>query len=302
MEKRVPFNLQLFAAPGIDAGAVDAGDDFNSEFDDFDDGFDDFNSEFDDFDDESDGFGDEPAEDMLPEGADQSVADPVQPDAGQMLEMARKQAEMEAWSQAQREKDALVAQAYGGQTNPYTGRPINNEAELRLYQQAYQAEQQQQAMAAAGLSPQMLNQMIEQTPAVQQAKAMVAQQQQVLGQQALNEQIKAISALDPDIKGLEDISKMETFGQFDALVRQGYALVDAYKLANFDTLAAKRAGAARQRALNQTAGKAHLQPTHGKAGGQAVTVPPDVRAMYREMNPGISDKEIARHYAKTLKE
>lgn len=85
----------------------------------------------------------------------------------------------------------------------------------------------------------------------------------------MSEQLKAISAIDPQVTSLEDITKMETFGQFDAMVRQGYSLVDAYKLANFDSLAAKRAGAARQRVLNQTAGKAHLQPTPGKESGQA---------------------------------
>ena len=299
MEDKIQFNLQLFAAPDSDAGAVDVGEDFG----DFEDDFDDLLFDDDDLDDSADE-GDEPADEMTLEGAEQEEAAQAPPDAGQMqmLALARKQAEAEAWSRAQQEKDALVAQAYGGQVNPYTGRPINNEAELRLYQQAYREEQQQQALAAAGLSPAMLNQMIESNPAVQQAKAMVAQQQQVMGQQALDAQIRAISAIDPDIKGLGDITKMETFNQFDALVRQGYALVDAYKLANFDTLAAKRAGAARQRALNQTAGKAHLQPTQGKASGQAVTVPPDVRAMYREMNPGISDKEIAKHYARTMRE
>lgn len=236
-------------------------------------------------------------------GAEQQAEQPAQtPEVNALLAAARRRAEVEAAQKAQLEKDAIVARAYGGQVNPYTGMPITTEAELKAYQAAYQQEQQQQAMAQAGLSPELLNQMIEQTPAVQQAKAVVAQQQQVLGQQLLSEQIKAISALDPSVQSLADISKMETFGQFDTMVKQGYSLVDAYKLANFDALAAKRAGAARQRAINQTAGKAHLKSTQGKESGQAVVVPPDVRAMYREMNPGISDKEIAKHYAKTLKE
>lgn len=220
------------------------------------------------------------------------------PEVNALLAAARRRAEMEAAQKAQLEKDALVAQAYSGQVNPYTGMPITTEAELKAYQAAYQQEQLQQA----GITPDVLQRMIESNPAVQQAKAIAAQQSQILGQQLLSEQLKAISTLDPDIKGLEDISKMETFGQFDAMVKQGYSLVDAYKLANFDALAAKRAGAARQRTLNQTASKAHLQPTQGKEGGQAVVVPPDVRALYQEMMPGISDKEIARHYAKTLKE
>lgn len=232
------------------------------------------------------------------EGQDTPPPPPQTPEVNALLAAARRRAEMEAAQKAQLEKDALVAQAYAGQVNPYTGRPITTEAELKAYQEAYRQEQLQQA----GITPDVLQRMIESNPAVQQAKAIAAQHSQILGQQLLSEQLKAISALAPEIKGLEDISKMETFGQFDAMVKQGYSLVDAYKLANFDALAAKRAGAARQRALNQTAAKAHLQPTQGKEGGQAVVVPPDVRALYQEMMPGISDKEIARHYAKTLKE
>lgn len=268
-----------------------------------DDGLDEFDPYAEDEDDDFwlDGEEDDEQEESEPEGQPdgQQGQQPSQtPEMNARLAAARRRAEMESQARAQREKDEIVRQAYGGQINPYSGRPIDSEAELRAYQAAYQAEQ----MQAAGVTPQMLQSMIDNNPTVQRAKVIEGQMQQMMGQHALSEQIKAISAIDPSVQSLEDITKQDTFPQFDALVRQGYSLSDAYKLANFDRLSQRRAGAARQRAINQTAGKAHLQPTQGKESGQAVSVPADVRAMYREMNPGISDKEIAKHYAKSLKE
>nr|DAS96013.1 MAG TPA: hypothetical protein [Caudoviricetes sp.] len=293
------LDLQLFAEPVVDT-ADDVETDIDDGLDDVDPFADDDEEDFWDLGDEAEeAEGDADAPEQPEEEQEPPAEQPTQtPEMNALLAAARRRAEMEAAARAQHEKDALVAQAYAGQVNPYTGRPITTEAELKAYQTAYREEQLQ----AAGITPDVLQQMIESNPAVQQAKMLAAQQQQMMGQQIMSEQLKAISAIDPQVTSLEDITKMETFEQFDAMVRQGYSLVDAYKLANFDTLAAKRAAAAKQRTLNQTAGKAHLQPTQGKESGQAVIVPPEIREMYREMNPGISDKEIAKHYAKSMKE
>lgn len=293
------LDLQLFAEPVVDT-ADDVETDIDDGLDDVDPFADDDEEDFWDLGDEAEeAEGDADAPEQPEEEQEPPAEQPTQtPGMNALLAAARRRAEMEAAARAQHEKDALVAQAYAGQVNPYTGRPITTEAELKAYQTAYREEQLQ----AAGITPDVLQQMIESNPAVQQAKMLAAQQQQMMGQQIMSEQLKAISAIDPQVTSLEDITKMETFEQFDAMVRQGYSLVDAYKLANFDTLAAKRAAAAKQRTLNQTAGKAHLQPTQGKESGQAVIVPPEIREMYREMNPGISDKEIAKHYAKSMKE
>ena len=293
------LDLQLFAEPVVDT-ADDVETDIDDGLDDVDPFADDDEEDFWDLGDEAEeAEGDADAPEQPEEEQEPPAEQPTQtPEMNALLAAARRRAEMEAAARAQHEKDALVAQAYAGQVNPYTGRPIPTEAELKAYQTAYREEQLQ----AAGITPDVLQQMIESNPAVQQAKMLAAQQQQMMGQQIMSEQLKAISAIDPQVTSLEDITKMETFEQFDAMVRQGYSLVDAYKLANFDTLAAKRAAAAKQRTLNQTAGKAHLQPTQGKESGQAVIVPPEIREMYREMNPGISDKEIAKHYAKSMKE
>ena len=117
----------------------------------------------------------ESAPDTAAEGAnEQADAEPAPavqtPEQNAAFAAARRRAEAQAAMRNQAEQDALVARIYRGQTNPYTGRPIQSVKDLNEYEQQYQADQMRQA----GIDPGVLNQMIEQNPAVQQAKAMIA--------------------------------------------------------------------------------------------------------------------------------
>ena len=94
---------------------------------------------------------------------------------------------------------------------------------------------------------------------------------------------------------------MPTYPRFYELVKKGLDLVDAYKLANIDNLTQGMAQASRQAALNSARSKDHLSPTATRGAG-AVTVPSDELALYRELNPGMSEAEIQKHYNRYLKE
>ena len=63
---------------------------------------------------------------------------------------------------------------------------------------------------------------------------LVQQAQRSEGERVLNSQIRRISELDPAVKTLADIAGMDTFPQFDALVRSGVPLDVAYKAVNFE--------------------------------------------------------------------
>ena len=110
----------------------------------------------------------------------------------------------------------------------------------------------------------------------------------------IQSQLRQISELDPEVKSLEDLTHTERYGQLYALVRRGYTLLDAYKLANFDRLTRRAELAAAQRYRNALDGVRHLTATQTRGAG--CPVPADVAAQYRALNPGISDGEIARHY------
>ena len=207
---------------------------------------------------------------------------------------ARRRAEAQAAMRNQAEQDALVARIYRGQTNPYTGRPIQSVKDLNEYEQQYQADQMRQA----GIDPGVLNQMIEQNPAVQQAKAMTARMQQEEGDRWLHAQVEEIGKIDPSIKSFADLTKTPTFPQFDAMVRRGYSLVDAYKAANFDRLTGKKAAAAKQQAMNQVNGKSHLNATKSGGEGEDISIPDEEMAYFRSFFPDLSKKQIMEKYKK----
>lgn len=216
------------------------------------------------------------------------------PEQNAAFAAARRRAEAQAAARSQAEKDALVERIYRGQNNPYTGRPIRSVRDLNEYEQQYQQDQMRQA----GIDPGVLNQMIENNPAVQQAKVMTARMRQEAGQRALEEQIAEIGKIDPSVTDFQTLVQHPNFQQFDARVRQGYSLVDAFKLANYDQITGKKAAAAKQQALNSVNGKNHLNPTKSAGTGEDVVVPEETMAMYRSAFPKWTKQQIIDDYKK----
>ncbi len=104
------------------------------------------------------------------------------------------------------------------------------------------------------------------------------------------------------IKSLEDISKMPTFQVFDAFVRRGLSLTEAYRLANFDSLMQRDAAATRQATINAAKGKNHLAPLGGVNGPQEqlVEIPQNERELWETAYPGVPYKELREKYNRSL--
>lgn len=227
---------------------------------------------------------------------------------------AREDAEREAAHQA--EIDAIYRRAYEGQVNPYTGQPIMGRKDYEAYQRAYQedaARQQRQKLQEGGMDPAALENMIQQAvasnPVVQQANQVVARAQ-AMEQQAMATQrdnllrqgLQEIAAEDPRIKTSEDLQKYYPAGWQDMLqyMRAGVPLAKAWRAANMETLMQQRSAAGRQAAMNDMGTKSHLRTMHG-GGADTVSMPRAVLEMYRAINPGHTDAEYARHWAKNHK-
>lgn len=133
-----------------------------------------------------------------------------------------------------------------------------------------------------------------QSRVVQQAVQLVQQARRSEGQRVLNSQLQRISQVDPAVRTLADIAGMDTFPQFDALVRSGVPLDVAYKAVNFERLAGGKAAAARQAAINAARSKGHLAPAGG-AGPAPGGLTEDEYAEWA--NFGMTRKE-AEHYTK----
>lgn len=82
---------------------------------------------------------------------------------------------------------------------------------------------------------------------------------------AFARELEAIRALDPDVRGFSDLTKMASFPRFIELAQRGCGFVDAFRAANFDAIVERRAGAARQAALNEMRSTRRFEPVGGAA-------------------------------------
>lgn len=216
-------------------------------------------------------------------------------------------AKMKADLEADKQKAMDEMYANSGIYNPYTKKQITNKQEYDEYIAQRQAEQKQQMMRKAGMNEDAYKEFVDSLPEVQearQAKMAAEAAQKAANEEAakvrIDEQIKAINAIDPSINSLEDISKMPTYDRFYELVKRGNTLVDAYRLANIDNLVQGAASASRQMAIKSANGKQHLEKTQARGQG-AVMVPEDIKAQYLMFNPAATDAEIQAHYNRHIK-
>lgn len=216
------------------------------------------------------------------------------------------QAAIEEALQAERDKHSKVMLDVfqkAGLTNTFTGKPITTMDEFNEWHQKFSDTKLQQDLQAGRLTKDGLNQLIEQNPILQQARQMVQntenlqkEQQAAADQARIDSELAEIGKLDPTIKGVADLLNMPTAAQFKGYVDKGYSFLDAYKLANMDTMANARAQAAADEAARKAQSKSHLTATGNVQGAGASSVPPAQMAMFRKMNPGATDAQIQKFY------
>lgn len=224
---------------------------------------------------------------------------------------AEQQAAIDAAVNAEKEKNAAqMADIFkkAGLKNTVTGEPITTLEQFNSWHSQFQAAQMEQALKKGQLTPEMMNQMISQNPVVQQAQQVIeqvqnqqAQQRQAAEDQRVMAEIAEINKLNPEIKEFGDILKMDTAPKFREYIGMGYRALDAYRLANFDSISESTARKATAAALNNMRGKDHLKATGNSRGGGDVSVPPSQMRLFRQMNPGKSDAEIIKFYNQYIK-
>lgn len=221
---------------------------------------------------------------------------------------------------AEAERDAAIARAKedaqkqvdeffksSGLVNPYTGQPITTRAEYEAYRERFEADQKAKLMEKAGITHEEFQAFVQGLPevrAARQAKAEAeAAARQAREQEAkarVDEQLRQIQAIDPTVKELGDLAKLDTYPKLYDMVKRGYSILDAYRLANYDTLTQRAAEASRKAAINSVQSKQHLKATESRGGG-AIPVPDSVLEEYRVLNPGATKEEIQKHYQSYMK-
>lgn len=168
-------------------------------------------------------------------------------------------------------------------------------ADQKLQRDLSQGKLTKESLEAAILGTPSVKQLIDdakQQKAQAQAATETAQRETYRAQ--MQQQLAEIRKMNPAIKSIDDVIKMETGPQFAAYVRKGLQPVEAYRLANHDAIVSSARGAGEQAARNAAAGKRHMQPTQGGKAPQ-LEISEHTKAQYRRFIPGITDEQIAKY-------
>lgn len=225
---------------------------------------------------------------------------------------ARERADMEqaARQAAQARVDEAYRTMFAGQTNPYTGRPIQSEADYQAWQREKQRRDSAEQLRAAGIDPSVLTGAVaEQVQPLRQELEMArmetmrerARRAQETAQATIREQLGLISRLDPSVKTMEDIAAMPTAEAFRGYVAKGLGLEEAFYMANRRAIEERKLTAARAAGVSSAASKGHLAPVGGGGQAEGVEVPAEQKLLYRELMPDATDAEILAAYKQYLK-
>jgi hypothetical protein len=200
---------------------------------------------------------------------------------------ARIQAEYEA--QAKAREDAAFAAAFEGRIDPYSGKPIRNKSDYDAYKAAYDKEAEDLAVKDDPLANH---------PVLKKIEALAKKLEDDEAKVKLDADIAKITAVNPKIRSLADLQALPNFAQIQNLVvKHNHTIDEAYLIANHDALAANRAKAARQAALNN--GKSHLGATGGTA-GQVSQIPRDQLKLCLEF--GLSAEEAQKRWDRSQRQ
>lgn len=205
----------------------------------------------------------------------------------------RRKAEADAKKRMEAEMDKAFAGM--GLTDPYTNKPINTKAEMDAYLERLHSEQIKEVQEKAGMTQEDYQRFVDSLPEVQAGKAAMKQVENLEIQARIDKDLGEIRKINPNIKTMEDVAKLDNFQQLFDMVGRGYSLPDAYKVLNYDSLTSRAVEVAKQQALNSVGNKGHLQPSLPRGQG-AIPVPVEIAAEYRLFNPDATDAEIQAHY------
>lgn len=203
-------------------------------------------------------------------------------------------------AETQKRVDARIAREFEGILNPYTNKPILTEADLTAYRSAFAAEEQRQQLEEMGVSKEVLDSYIQSHPAMQQAQALIRQQEQEAANSFMEQEFAALKKEFADC-GLESPQQLnETEAGRRALQMwanaPGITLADAYAATHRKELSKKQSAAAKQAAMNEMNSKGHLRQTKGSnAKGD---VPAEIEAEYKKYFPNATHEKIAEMYRK----
>ena len=245
--------------------------------------------------------------DSTPETETNSVTEETAEPQTQSAETNRAFADMrrkmEAAERKAAELDNLFASQFGQYSNPETGQPIKSAQDYLAAMQAQERAKAKEELRANNIDPNLIDNLIANSPIVKQAEAATAELNQFRVRQQMTEDLHKILAIDNSFSSVEELMQSPVMNDVVSFIEShpGIRADEAYKIVNFDRLSSSKGEAAKQAAINQVKGKNHL------ATGAAVNVdesaediPASQLEMYKEAFPGKTIKEIKALYNRAL--
>jgi len=215
---------------------------------------------------------------------------------------AEQQAAVDAALKEQGEKMAAEWKAFfesAGLKNTITGEPITTKEEFDTWSKSFKQQKLESDLKAGKLTQESLNEAISENPVVKQAAEIVAahEREQAAAEQekmqrAIDEQIRKIHALEPDVNSVEDLLKLPESEAFYENVKRGMSFYDAYLISTRERREKALVEAARTQALTGQRGKDHLAGAAAARGAGGKIVTSEELARFRVFNPTATDEEI----------
>ena len=210
--------------------------------------------------------------------------------------------EREKTGKAHEEELAAIFAGAGLIDRYHDNKPVTNMEEFRAWQEAQKTERLNRELKEGRLTPETLQQAIEDSPTVQglreKPESKPAEKPDM--EQIVRQELEEIKKLDPSIQSINDITALPTGENFRALVNRGnISFLEAFKIANFDRIQTLRAAAQRQAAKNAES-KSHMKGINASATGGAEISGREMQ-IYKAMCPWMSEEEIRKDFAKRSK-
>lgn len=218
---------------------------------------------------------------------------------------ARRKAEAE-FAQYKANEDAEYARRFGDYENPITHQPIRSKKDYFDALDAQEELKRNAELQEKGIDPKvfedMVNRQVNNNPVVVQAQQVMQMEQQRQIEATLENDMKVISSLNPNLKTVNDVMNLPNADRLVSLVQTGLTLADAYKVANFDDLMAGKSASAKQAALNTMNGTSHLTQTDSLASAEngEVEIPNNELDAWKRAFPHASMAELRKKYNSTL--
>ena len=185
--------------------------------------------------------------------------------------------------------------------NPATGKPFESYAEFEQGQNAERTSKVREQLAAAGVDPALIDELVDTTPAVQAAETAIASAEAREAEAqtkseglSFDKLLSDITSVIPEIKTAEDLFAWENYDEFRLLVSGGKDHLRAARLLSGNASFA----AAQQAARNAMEGKSHLTATNTRRGGGDYGISDAQYRMMQSLHPNITRKEAATYYKK----